>query len=183
VRPINAGTHSSCCSPAQTRIPALPFCHAYLKGPRPLPSSYPQVLATIGDHLRKRRLDLGLLQREVAERLGTDPCTITSWELNRTTPALRFLPGIVRFLGYAPWNAGASIGECLLALRRERGLSQAAFARLVGVDPGLLSRWERNLRMPTGRYARLAEAFIGAAIHRCAGWRRKSSPISSRRSR
>ena len=94
-------------------IPALPFCHAYLKGPRPLPPSYPQVLATLGDHLRKRRLDLGLLQREVAERLGTDHLTITNWELNRTTPALRFSPGIVGFLGYAPWADGASLGERL----------------------------------------------------------------------
>jgi len=61
----------------------------------PLPRSYPQVLTTIGDHLRKRRLDLGLLQREVAERLGVDKTTITNWELNRTTPALRFLPPII----------------------------------------------------------------------------------------
>jgi mannose-6-phosphate isomerase-like protein (cupin superfamily) len=29
------------------------------------------------------------------------------------------------------------------------------------IYPGTLSRWERNLRIPTGRYARLAEAFLG----------------------
>ena len=138
----------------------MPFCHAHLKGPRPLPRSYPQVLATIRDHLRKRRLDLGLLQREVAERLGADPCTITNWELNHTEPELRFLPGIIRFLGYAPWYAGASIGERLLAYQREKGLPQAALARLIGVDAVTLSRWERNLRMPTGRFARLADAFL-----------------------
>jgi transcriptional regulator with XRE-family HTH domain len=139
----------------------LPFCHAHLKGPRPLLRAYPQALVTIGDHLRKRRLDLGLLQREVAERLGVDHCTITNWELNRTTPALRFLPGIVRLLGYAVWDPGTSIGGRLLALRRERGLSQTAFARILGVDPSTLSRWERNLRVPKGLYARLAEAFLG----------------------
>jgi integrase len=32
-------------------------------------------------------------------------------------------------------------------------------ARRLGIDPGTLSRWERKLRVPTGRYARLAKAF------------------------
>jgi transcriptional regulator with XRE-family HTH domain len=105
---------------------------------------------------------LGLLQREVAERFGAHTSSVTNWELNRTKPALWFLPGIVRFLGYAPWAAGESVGERLLAYRRERGLCQAALARLLGVDPGTLSRWERGLRVPTGKYARLAERFLGA---------------------
>lgn len=121
------------------------------------------MLATIGDHLRKRRLDLGLLQREVAERLGVDSCSITNWELKRTKPALHTLPGIVRFLGYTPWTGDGSIGERLLAFRRERGLSQAAFARLLGIDPATLSRWERGLRVPTGRYAHLARTFLERA--------------------
>jgi transcriptional regulator with XRE-family HTH domain len=119
------------------------------------------VLRTLGDHLRQRRLDLGLLQREVAKRLGADHCTITNWELNRTTPALRFLPGIVWFLGYTPWRADGSIGERLVAFRRGRGMSQTVLACLLGVDPGTLSRWERGRRVPTSRYARLAEAFLG----------------------
>ena len=131
-----------------------------LRASKPLPRSYPQALVTIGDHLRKRRLDLGLLQREVAERIGADPCSVTNRELNRTKPALWLLPAIVRFLGYAPWAAGASVGERLLAYRRERGLSQSALAQLIDVDPGTLRRWERGLRVPTSRYARLAQGFL-----------------------
>jgi transcriptional regulator with XRE-family HTH domain len=131
-----------------------------LRGQKPLPKAYPRALCTIGDHLRRRRLDLGLLQREVAERLGADTCSVTNWELNHTTPALRFMPGIIRFLGYTPWGPGASAGERLVAYRRERGLPQTALARLLGIDPGTLSRWERGLRVPAGGYARLAEAFL-----------------------
>jgi transcriptional regulator with XRE-family HTH domain len=141
--------------------PALPFCHVTLRGQKPLPRAYPRALCTIGDHLRRRRLDLCLLQRQAAERLGVHEATVTNWELKRTKPALRFLPGIVRFLGYTPWTGDGSIGERLLAFRRERGLSQTAFAGLLGVDPGTLSRWERGLRVPTGRYARLVVAFLG----------------------
>ena len=96
----------------------------------------------------------------VAHRLCADPWSVTNWELNRTNPALWFLPAIVGFLGYAPWAADGSIGDRLLAFRRERGLSQSAPACLLGVDPGTLSRWERGRRVPTGRYAGLAETLL-----------------------
>src|SRR6266511_2668936 len=74
----------SCRSTRPTCIPALPFCHVTLRGRKPLPRAYPGSVRTLGDHLCRRRLDLGLLQREVAERLGADECTVTNWELNRT---------------------------------------------------------------------------------------------------
>jgi len=89
-------------------------------------------------------------------------CTVTNWELNRTEPEIRFLPAIVRFLGYTPWPAGRFFGERLLAFRRERGLSQAECAQLLGIDPGTLSAWERNLRVPTGPRARLVEEAVGS---------------------
>ena len=86
-------------SPANL-IPALPFCHVSLKGPKPSPSAYPKILKTLGDHIRKKRLDLGLLQKEVAERIGVGKTTIYNWEKNRTTPASRFRRRIIQFLGY-----------------------------------------------------------------------------------
>jgi transcriptional regulator with XRE-family HTH domain len=53
-------------------------------------------LKTLGDHIRKRRLDLGLLQREVAAKLSVTESTIWNWESNTTDPALRLLPAIIR---------------------------------------------------------------------------------------
>jgi transcriptional regulator with XRE-family HTH domain len=141
----------------------LPFCHAHLSGPRPLPRFYPQVLTTIGDHLRKRRLDLCLLQREVAERLGVNPCTVTNWELSRTAPALRFLPGILALIGFDPSSpSGASLGERLKAYRRHAGISRQQFARLLGVDPSTLSRWERGTRQPGRKHLERVEAFLAS---------------------
>jgi hypothetical protein len=67
-------------------IPALPFCHVVLKGKRALPGSCPNPLKTLGDHLRKRRLDLGLLQREVAKKLGVTTSCVWNSEGNATTP-------------------------------------------------------------------------------------------------
>ena len=79
----------------------MPFCSLTLKGPKPLPAQYPRELNTLGDHLRKHRLDLGLLQREIAEQIGVEESTITNWERQRTVPEIRYIPRIVEFLGYA----------------------------------------------------------------------------------
>jgi DNA-binding XRE family transcriptional regulator len=80
----------------------LPFCHIQLAARKPLPPAYPSELRTLGDHLRKRRLDLGLLQCDVAEKLQVNPMTVCNWETNRTSPQLRFMPRIIAFLGYNP---------------------------------------------------------------------------------
>jgi DNA-binding XRE family transcriptional regulator len=45
---------------------------------------------------------LKLLQRDVAEKLGVDKCSIYNWENNRSKPALEFMPTIITFLGYNP---------------------------------------------------------------------------------
>jgi DNA-binding XRE family transcriptional regulator len=52
--------------------------------------------------VKKRRLDLGLLQKEVAEKIGPDPWTIANWEKGKTEPGARIIPAIIGFLGYDP---------------------------------------------------------------------------------
>jgi transcriptional regulator with XRE-family HTH domain len=60
--------------------------------------AYPKELRTLGDHLRKRRLDLGLLQRQVAEQLGVDKTTVYNWESHRTAPPPVYEHRIAAFL-------------------------------------------------------------------------------------
>jgi uncharacterized protein YegP (UPF0339 family) len=93
----------------------------------------------------ERRLDLGLLQREVAERLGADPCTITNWELKRTKPALRFLPRTrsvprVRAMGgwSVPWQALACLAAGMGLIpsgMRPPGRRRSPYPQLLGADP------------------------------------------------
>ena len=54
---------------------------------------------TVGDHLLWRRLELGLLQRQAAARLGVNKWTLVNWEKGVTRPAIRFVPRIDEFLG------------------------------------------------------------------------------------
>jgi len=64
----------------------LPFCHVQLSGPKPQTEAYPKHLKTFVDHLRKRRLDLGLPQKQAAEQIGVDTASIGNWESNKIQP-------------------------------------------------------------------------------------------------
>jgi len=122
-----------------------------LRAKKPLSARYPRELKTLGDHLCKRRLDLGLLQREVAERLGADKASVVNWECNATYPALHWRPRIIEFLGYAPWDPSWTLGERLLAARETLGLSRRRAAKALGVDEGTLARWEGGRGKPGRR--------------------------------
>lgn len=112
-------------------IPALPFCHISLKGKKPLPEAYPQ-----GDHLRKRRLDLKLLQKEVALILGGEEATTWNWENNRSSPKLHNIPKIVEFLGYVPFDGKPkTLGKRIIHYRRLYGITQKELAHRLGADP------------------------------------------------
>ena len=89
---------------------AFPNCHLSLKAPIPKltpyflkTTRYPETLRHVGDHLRKRRLDLGLLQTNAAKTLGVDRCTYALWELRRTQPTPKVRPKVIEFLGYDPF--------------------------------------------------------------------------------
>ena len=81
---------------------ALPFCKVTLRGSKPFSSAYPRELKTVGDHMRKRRLDLKLLQKDVGQILGVARGTIMVWETNLRLPSPKLIPKIVEFLGYDP---------------------------------------------------------------------------------
>jgi transcriptional regulator with XRE-family HTH domain len=138
----------------------LPSCHLALRGKKPRDEAYPAELKTLGDHLRKRRLDLGLLQREVAANIGSDTTSVTNWEKGRAEPEIRFLPAIWGFLGYDPRPKPTTIGERLVAYRLGRGWARPRLARELGIDPSTLARWERGARLPFGVYCARIEALF-----------------------
>ena len=128
----------------------MPFCHLTLSGSKPPKFGYPHKLKTLGDHLRKKRLDLGLLQRDVGQKIGVDESTIYNWENNRSYPNLYALPKVIRFLGYDPsYTTPKTIGQKLLAYRKVHGITQKEMAKKLGVDPTTLARWEKGKGKPS----------------------------------
>jgi len=112
---------------------------------RPLEKAYPKKLVSLGDHLRKRRLDLGLFQKGVAVTIGVDTTTVYNWEKGHSEPELRFIQRIIEFLGYEPDGPKpVTLGDRIKRYRYLKGITQKELARQIGIDPTTLSRIERN---------------------------------------
>src|SRR5262249_19030961 len=101
---------------------------------------------TIGDHVRKRRLQLGLTQVAIASTLKVDEHTIVNSERGDAQAGRPpVLARIIRVLGYDPAPAKAvTLPEKLRAKRREMGWSQLALATDLGVDAATIRGWEHG---------------------------------------
>ena len=91
--------------------------------------------------LAAQRRQLGLLQREAAERLGVSTDTVVNWETGRTEPVPAQFRPLVAFLGYDPTPEPKNLSERLAAKQRRLGASLAQVARYLGWDPGSLRRY------------------------------------------
>ncbi len=108
------------------------------------PKPYAETPKTLGEHLLRRRLQLGLTQPQAALQLLTAPETVLLWEKDRVKPTAKQFPAIFRFLGYDPLPAPATLAERISRQRLRLGLSIKTTAKLLGVDEGTLSHWERG---------------------------------------
>lgn len=77
---------------------------------------------TYGDHLRAKRLDVGLTRKQAAERIGVDETSVYNWESNRIEPAVRFIPQIHLFLGLLPLRTRADHQRMAQAYPSESGI-------------------------------------------------------------
>ncbi|HVT18119.1 MAG TPA: helix-turn-helix transcriptional regulator [Thermoanaerobaculia bacterium] len=86
----------------------------------------------MGEHLRRARLDRGLPQRQVAAAIGCHHASLLNWERGRAEPKRRYLPGILRFLGYDPRPLAAVSAATQeegdgLAARRKKMIASSQF--------------------------------------------------------
>jgi len=124
----------TCSRVSRTVRVALPFCHVTLKAARPL--KIPQNPQSWRDRIKKRRLELGLYQAQLAEIVAVTESTVTNWEKNRTSPTLRSRRKVIEFLGYDPIHSHSeTLGEKLSQYRKSRSISQKGLAHQIGIDP------------------------------------------------
>ena len=174
----------------------MPFCRQTpltLKALRA--KDYSENPQTLGEHLKKRRKELGLLQRAAAEQMGILTETYANWETDRTKPvAAQFRP-VVAFLGYDPTSAARTLAERLQAKRRTLGVTFSQVAQHLGWDEGSLTRYLNGpWRLPPDRAAAL-EAFLavkesdlaliralrlGVAVETLANWQKDNTkPVAA----
>jgi site-specific DNA recombinase len=136
--------------------------------PLVLPQSYstgrviriPVTPQTVGDHIRRKRLALKMHQKDVAEQLGVDKTSVFNWEANTSTPEIRYIPAIIRFLGYSPLARANSLAEQLILRRTTLGMTQKDAARELAVDHGTLAKWEQGKREPIGAFLARVKHFL-----------------------
>ena len=117
---------------------------------------------TLGDAIRKRRIELGIRQRDAAEQIGCDLASVANWELNRTRPRITHMASVTRFLGGDPFPNCGTLAERLVSHRTAHGMTQKAFANELGIDASTLARWESEEREPTGRFVTLLTRALDA---------------------
>jgi transcriptional regulator with XRE-family HTH domain len=143
-------------------LAAFAKCPQYrlvLPRPRTYPRGYPLELAKISDHIRKRRLDLGLLQIEVAATIGVSENTVWNWE-HGTEPELINIPAVLAFLGYIPWECPSDPVSRLAHFKKVKGLSLQRLGPLMGRDPEQLADWLSGRNAPIERNRRMIAEFL-----------------------
>jgi len=104
------------------------------------PKGYHQNPQTIGENIRKKRVDLGLLQRQVADMIGVRKDSIYNWERG-VQPGLRFMPKVIEFLGYVPFIQPTDTLGRLAYYKRINGLSYEGLSAQVGIHFEQLQAW------------------------------------------
>jgi transcriptional regulator with XRE-family HTH domain len=129
--------------------------------PRPIipPRGYPLSPRTIGEHIRKRRLDLGLLQIEIAKMIGVTESTIWNWE-HGTEPELRHMPKIIEFLRYVPFECPEDPMGRLKYFKQVKGLSYEQLGEVMGRDPEQLTDWLSGRIKPCRRNLQVIYDFL-----------------------
>jgi transcriptional regulator with XRE-family HTH domain len=135
-----------------------------LRGQRPQPPGYPDTLHTVGDHLKRCRLDLGLKQVEAARQLGVCRATLANWEWGRAHPPVGRMPAVIAFLGYDPHPDPKTVGETLRAYRRALGLTQRELCAQLGMHRSTVSKLETGKERPSEAMLRRMQELLGALI-------------------
>ncbi|HTE01613.1 MAG TPA: helix-turn-helix transcriptional regulator [Mucilaginibacter sp.] len=112
---------------------------------KPVAKAVPENPQTLGEHILKKRLEGGLLQKDVARIMGVSEDCITYWENGRSNPQIRYYPAIIAFLGYYPFtHETKSIAGKLLKIRYSHGWSRKLCAKEFKVDSVTIKRLERK---------------------------------------
>jgi transcriptional regulator with XRE-family HTH domain len=120
----------------------------------------------VGDHLRKRRHELGLRQKDVAAELHVNEFTVCGWENDKKTASVRYLPRIIEFLGYDPFPEPRTLGERIASRRRALGLSRKRLAKELHMDEMTLARLENEAVRFRGRLPTVLQEFLSSCPQR-----------------
>jgi DNA-binding transcriptional regulator YiaG len=123
---------------------------------KPKNDGYPTNPQTLGEQIRKRRMDLSLLQKDVAELLYISTDCVTNWENNHAEPQIQYFPAIIQFLGFYPFKKDLStLGGQIQYYRFTHGLNHKKLGKLLDVNATTIASWESNIHTPKTKVKQL----------------------------
>jgi DNA-binding transcriptional regulator YiaG len=109
--------------------------------------------------MRKRRVELRLLQKNVAQRLGVCENTVTHWETGYSQPQVKHYPAIIGFLGHYPFDHETeSLSGKIRQIRYCNGFGVYQCAEFLHVSYDAIKRWEGGSPVTNRRLRGLIEA-------------------------
>ncbi len=127
-----------------------------------IPKELTEEPTTLGDHLRRRRLELELYQKDVAAQIGVTTSTVWNWENNWSSITLSCMPKVIEFLGYNPIPCPEDLMGQLAWYKQVNGLSLAQLGAEMGRDPEQLSDWLSGRHAPCRRNRKEVELFLSS---------------------
>jgi transcriptional regulator with XRE-family HTH domain len=125
-----------------------------------LPEEIVKEPVTLGEHLRRRRFELGLYQKDVAVQIGVTTSTIWNWENNWSSITLSCMPKVIEFLGYNPIPCPEDLMERLAWYKQVNGLSLEQLGDEMGRDPEQLANWLSGRHNPFRKNRDKIERFL-----------------------
>jgi len=104
-------------------------------------------------------MDLGLLQREVAEIIGVTESSIWNWE-HGVEPELQYNPSITKFLGCIPFECPDDTVGRLAWYKRTMGMNLDHLGEAMGRDPEQLSDWLSERHNPFRKNREKIEQYL-----------------------
>ena len=146
--------------------PCVAILDVQLIAKKPVSKAYPNAPVTLGDHIRKKRLDLNLNQTDVADIMNVDEMTIVGWELNHCQPLVRHIPKIIDFLGYVPEDLfpANTQGQKIKRYRLLHGMTRKQLAKQLHIDETTLDRLEMDKGESSRETGRKIAAFLKSLI-------------------
>lgn len=116
---------------------------------------------TLGDHIRKQMLILGITQKDVARILGVSQASVINWEKGANIPVRMVTHRrIIEFLEYDPFPQPASLSEQIRKERQLRGWTQRQLAAYLGVWSTTIKNWEAGGTVMAIAHRRLLAKFL-----------------------
>ena len=110
--------------------------------------------------MRRRRLELGLYQKDVAAQIGVTTSTIWNWENGWSSITLCCMPKVIEFIGYNPIPFPEDLMERLAWYKQVNGLSLEQLGAEMDRDPEQLADWLTGRHNPCRRNRRTVELFL-----------------------